>query len=256
MDIALIGFGKMGKLVRDLAVKQGHKVVAVIDPQADGATAKEITKSALQGADVCIEFSIPEAVVENIAKVSALKMPHVVATTGWYKDIEAIKPIIKKSGTGLIYGSNFSLGVNAFFAILENAAGVMDKLPEYDVFGYELHHNRKADSPSGTAKTIEQTLLSKISRKKKVVEEKLDRKIAPDEIHFASVRGGDIPGTHVVCFDAPADTIELKHTARTREGFALGAIKAAQWIIGKKGFYSVQDMMKDIISQTRKAGEK
>ncbi len=247
MNIALIGFGKMGNLVRDIAAKQGHQVVIIIDPQAEGATAKEISSSALREADACIEFSVPEVVVENIKKVSALKKPHVVATTGWYKSIDAVKAVINKSGTGLIYGSNFSLGVNAFFAILENAASIMDKLPEYDVFGYEVHHNRKADSPSGTAKTIEQALLANIARKKKVVEEKLDRKIAPDEIHFASVRGGDVPGTHVVCFDAPADTIELKHTARTREGFALGAIKAAQWIIGKKGFFSVQDMMKELI---------
>ena len=131
--------------------------------------------------------------------------------------------------------------------VIVDGAKIIDKIADYDVFGYELHHNRKKDSPSGTAKSIEKILLDNIKRKKKILEDKLDRKINADELHFASIRGGDIPGTHVVGFDSVADTIELKHTARSREGFALGAIMAAQWLKGKKGFFTIDDMMNEII---------
>ena len=134
-----------------------------------------------------------------------------------------------------------------FFKIIENAAKIVNKIEDYDIYGYELHHNKKIDSPSGTAKTMGDILIKNIKRKNKLLFDKIERKIEPNELHFASVRAGAIPGTHVVGFDSSADTIELKHIARTREGFALGAIMAAQWIHNKKGFYSINDMMENIL---------
>lgn len=247
MRIAIIGYGKMGRIVEKLAIERGITTSSIIDPIADGVTHKEINEDSLKNVDVCIEFSLPEVVMGNVKKISDLKKNLVLATTGWYDNLEEVKKIVKKAGIGFIYAPNFSIGVNAFYKIIENAAKLINKIPEYDILAYELHHNRKKDSPSGTAKAIEKILLDTIKRKKKVVEEKLDKQIGANELHFASVRGGNIPGTHVVLFDSTADTIELKHTARSREGFALGAIMAAEWLNGKKGFFTIDDMIKEII---------
>ena len=247
MNIAIIGYGKMGHIVEQIAIKKGLNIRAIIDPVAEHATHKEINRESLKDVDVCIEFSLPEVAIENIKEIASLKVNHVFATTGWYDKVNEVKKIIEDAGTGFIYASNFSIGVNIFFRIVENAAKIINNVEDYDIFGYELHHNRKKDSPSGTAKSIEKILIENIDRKKSVVEEKLDRKIEPNELHFASVRGGDIPGTHIVGFDSTADTIELKHTARTRQGFALGSVIAAEWINGKKGFFTINDMMKEII---------
>jgi 4-hydroxy-tetrahydrodipicolinate reductase len=150
---------------------------------------------------------------------------------------------VKKSKIGFVYASNFSIGINIFSNIVEHASKIIDKFGDYDIYGYELHHNQKADSPSGTAKTLAEILTNCIKRKNKVIFEKIDRKIQPNEIHFASVRSGSIPGTHVVGFDSLSDTIELKHIARNREGFALGALMAAGWIKNRKGFYSIKDRL-------------
>jgi len=228
MKIALIGFGRMGKTIANLAREHGIEVVEAIDPSAEGATHKEINRESIGNAEVCIDFSQPETVVGNIEKIASLKKNLVVGTTGWYDKLDGAQKIVEKSGIGLIYASNFSIGVNVFFKIVENAASIMNNLTEYDVFCLEMHHKNKKDSPSGTAKSIESLLLEKIGRKKKAVEEKLNREIAGNEMHVASVRGGSVPGTHSVFFDSSADTIELKHTARNRNGFALGALQAAK----------------------------
>ncbi|MBN2067545.1 MAG: 4-hydroxy-tetrahydrodipicolinate reductase [Candidatus Diapherotrites archaeon] len=246
MRIALIGYGNMGKEIAALAGEQGIEIAAIIDAEAAGATGREISKEALANADVCIEFSNPGSAVENIKGMAALHKNIVVGTTGWYSKLDEVKKAVEREGIGLVYASNFSLGVNAFFRIVERAAEVMDKLPEYDVSGLEIHHKGKKDSPSGTARAIEKILLERIARKKRAVEGKLDRKIEGDELHFASLRTGNVPGTHSVLFDSIADSIELTHTARNRQGFALGALQAAKWVKGKKGFYSIDDMMKEL----------
>ena len=236
----------MGKEIERIAQIRGISIASIIDPNTKDAPFDEINKESMKDVDVCIDFTMPEAAVENIRKAAKFKKNIVMATTGWYTRMDEVKKIVKEAGIGFIWSGNFSLGVNIFFRIIENAARIMNNADMYDLFAYEIHHNQKKDSPSGTAKSIEKILLDNIKRKKKIVEDKLDRKINADELHFASVRGGDIPGTHVVGFDSTADTIELKHTARSREGFALGAIMAAQWLKGKKGFFTIEDMMKDI----------
>lgn len=246
MNIAIIGYGKMGHEIEKIARAKGINVASIVDPNGNG-THTQIDQNSMRNVDVCIDFSTPDAVLGNIQKTSSFKKNIVVGTTGWYAKLGKAKGIVNKNRVGLIYASNFSIGVNMFFKIVENAAKIMNNMEEYDVYGLELHHNKKLDSPSGTAKTIGEILIRNIKRKNRLVFDRVDRKIAPNELHFASVRAGSIPGTHIVGFDSSADTIELRHGARNREGFALGALMAAKWISGKKGFYTIDDMISEII---------
>jgi len=245
MKIAIIGYGKMGHEIEKVAEARGINVVT-IDPDCN-ADYKEINEESMKDVDVCVDFTHPDSVINNITKISEFKKNIVVGTTGWYDNMKKVKNIIKNEKTGLIWSGNFSVGVNIYFKIIENAAKIMDKFDDYDVFVHEFHHNQKADSPSGTAVMLGKILTDNIERKNKVVTEELKRKIEPNEVHISSTRGGSIPGTHIVGFDSAADTIELKHTARSRQGFALGAVMAAHWIKDKKGFYDIDDMMKSIV---------
>lgn len=220
-------------------------IVSIIDPYETHATHQKIDKESLKNTDVCIDFSNPKGALENIKQCAENKKNLVMATTGWYEKIEEAKDIVLKNDIGFIYGSNFSLGVNVFFEIVKQAARLINKTQEYDTFVHEFHHKKKKDSPSGTALTIGKILLGSIERKKILVTETLNREIKEEELHITSTRGGDIPGTHSVYFDSPFDTIELKHTARGRNGFALGALECAKWLHGKKGFFTLDDWIKD-----------
>ncbi len=247
MNIAIIGYGKMGKIIEQIALERKHIITAIIDTLDSNATHKEISAGSLEGADVCIDFSNPNTAIENITKVSALKKNIVVGTTNWYNSLEEARKIISLNQTGLIYASNFSVGVNIFFRIVDFASKQFNKIAEYDAYVFELHHNKKLDSPSGTANSIAQIMLKNLDRKQKIAAENLDRKINPDELHVAAIRAGSIPGTHIAGFDSEADNIELKHEARTRKGFALGAVMAAEWLVNRKGFYTIDDLMNDVL---------
>ncbi len=247
MNIAIIGYGNMGKMVEQAALSRGHAIKSIIDPKEQKATHSEINSSALKNVDVCIDFTLPAVVLENIRKVSGLKKNIVVGTTGWNDKAEEAKGIVAENKIGLIYASNFSIGVNIFYRIVENAAKIFNRFDDYDSYVYELHHRRKHDAPSGTAKSIGEILVKNLDRKKALLFEQLNRKINDDELHVASIRAGAIPGTHVVGFDSEADNIEMRHEARSRKGFAVGAVLAAEWIHGKKGFYTINDMMKEIV---------
>jgi len=233
MNIAIVGYGRMGHEIEKIARDKGIPIASIIDQNEKNANFKEISEESMRNVDVCIDFTNPDAVVGNIGKISKFRKNIVVGTTGWQDSLNDVKEIVEKNKIGLIYASNFSIGVNVFFRIVENAAKIMNNLEDYEVFGYEMHHSKKLDSPSGTAKTIEQILVKNIARKK--------------QVPFASVRAGSIPGTHVVGFDSSADTITLTHAARNREGFALGAIMAAEWIQNKKGFFNISHMMDEIM---------
>ena len=246
MNIAIIGYGKMGHEIAKAAEAKGISA-RTIDPNAVGADFREINEESMRNADVCVDFSHPNAVIGNIEKAAKFKKNIVVGTTGWYVSMDKVKRIVKDSGIGLIWSGNFSIGVNAYFKIIEQAAKIMNNINDYDVFVHEFHHSQKADSPSGTAVMIGKIIMENIKRKNKVVTEELKRKIEPNELHISSTRAGSIPGTHIVGFDSAADTIELKHTARSRQGFAVGAVMAAEWINNKKGFYDINDLMKQII---------
>jgi len=248
MKISLIGYGKMGKEIERIAKLRGIEVVSVIDPAAKN---KKITKASLGNADVAIDFTTPDAAINNLKLVSALGKNMVMGTSAWYDKVEEAKTIVKKSNIGFIYGPNFSIGMNIYMKIVEESTRFFDKAKDYDVFVYEEHHNQKVDAPSGTAKNISDIVLKNVKRKRNAVYDRVNRRILPSELHVASVRAGNIPGTHVLGFDSEADAIEIKHTARNRSGFAMGALQAAAWIKNKRGFYTFDDLMKDFFKEPR-----
>jgi len=237
----------MGRMIERVAVQKGHTICARVDPYVAEADGAKLDTSLLNDADVCIEFTHPESVLDNIKEILNLKKSLVVGTTGWFDHLDEVQKWVHHANVGLIYAPNFSLGVNIFYKIVEHAASLMNQFPEYDVSGLEAHHNCKADAPSGTAKIIAQKVINQIGRKEKVIFDLGNRKIESNELHFPSLRCGSITGMHQVVFDSSADSIEIKHTARNREGFALGAVRAAQWIKDKKGLYSIDDMMNNIL---------
>ena len=190
--------------------------------------ASGITTENFKGIDVAIEFSIPEAVVENIERISALGVNLVIGTTGWLKELDRVKASVAKNGTGLVWSPNYSIGVNVFFRLINEAARLLANEKEYGAWAWEIHHHTKLDSPSGT-------LL-------KLVDEMKNAGYARP-IDVSSNRAGAHPGTHEIGFDSAADTITLKHTARSREGFARGGLKAAQWVVGKRGFYEFSETL-------------
>ncbi|MBD3164062.1 4-hydroxy-tetrahydrodipicolinate reductase [Candidatus Woesearchaeota archaeon] len=243
MKIAIVGYGRMGHEIEAAAKSKGHEIVRVDNKcRADFCG---IDKNSMAGVDVAIDFTAPESAINNAGKYNELGVNAVIGTTGWYGSMEKMKEAARD--IGLIWSGNFSMGVNVFFRIIENAAKMMNNLDNYDVSAFEMHHKGKKDSPSGTAKMIGDIILRNIDRKKKLETGQLSRKIGDDELHFASVRGGSAPGTHSVFFDSDADTIELTHRARSRKGFALGAVTAAEWIKDRKGFYNIDDMMSELI---------
>lgn len=248
MKIGIAGFGQMGALIRQTALARGHLVPVVIDPQSDAkeVTAKELTCLS-PPLDVIIDFTSPQAVVKNIERYGELKVAAVVGTTGWYAQMERVANIVEESGIGLIWSSNFSLGVNLFFKLVETTALIMNRFPQYDVLVHESHHRRKTDSPSGTAKMIGDILIEKLDRKKSVLTRLPDRRIEDHELQLSSSRGGSIPGNHRVIFDSEVDTIVLEHNARSRCGFAEGAVRAAEWIYGRSGLYNINDLMSSVV---------
>ena len=240
--LGLIGFGKMGQEVAGLVQQRGHEITA----RFDIGNPLNVTTN-VDSIDVFIEFTCPEAVVENVGTVAQLQKPLVVGTTGWNEQLTEIEKIVKDSQIGLIYSSNFSLGMNLFFKIVESAAGLFDKFEDFDPFIHEVHHKMKVDSPSGTALSLGKILLEKINRKSDILPGTSEGQISPEQLHVTSTRTGNVPGTHIVGFESEADSIELKHTARNRSGFALGAVYAAEWIIGKTGVFTMDDLMNDLM---------
>lgn len=242
IKIALIGYGKMGKCIEQAALHQGHSITARINQAAP----LDSQLSAIQTADVCIDFSKPECVVEHVSKLARMGKQIVLGTTGWHADLPQVEEIVLHSGIGLIWAPNFSLGVHLFLKIAAEAAKLINLFPDYDVGGHEVHHCRKVDSPSGTAKTLCETLLKEIKRKQKVIHHLENRAIAADELLFTSERIGSVPGTHTVLFDSPADSISLSHIARSRDGFATGAVAAANWIVGKQGLFTIDHLINQL----------
>ncbi len=248
MRIGICGYGQMGKTIHRKAVAKGYEVPEVIDPQsrAPEVTAREIT-SIKRPVDVIIDFTHPRAVIGNIERCGELKVPVVVGTTGWYDQMNRVAAVVEEAGIGLIWSGNFSLGVNLFFRLVETAAAIMNRFPHYDAAIHEIHHRQKADSPSGTAQMIAGIMVKHLDRKSRPVSSLDNRKIDEHELHVSSTRCGSAPGTHRVIFDSDVDTITLEHSARSREGFAEGAIVAAEWIRGKKGLFTINEMMNSII---------
>lgn len=248
MKIGIAGYGKMGKLIHKKALKKGFQVPVIIDPHS---SAPEITGAGLDlksaGLDVIIDFTSPEVILDNIKLYGELKIPAVIGTTGWYANLDQVKTLVEESGTALIWSGNFSLGVNIFFHLLREAGKIMNRFPEYDPMVHECHHRHKADSPSGTAEMIGHILLGEMKRKRRATTGFRGGNLEEDELHISSTRGGSIPGTHRVIFDSEIDTISIEHSARSRNGFAEGALLAAEWIVSRRGIYHIDDLMQSII---------
>jgi len=247
MKVALIGYGKMGREVERVAVQRGHTISGRIDPEGLDANQQLISVSALGGADVCIEFTSPGAVLENLRLLAGLETPVVVGTTGWYQHLTEVEKLVRDANIGLVYAPNFSLGVNLFYQIVGKAAELFQPFKEYDVSLIETHHRQKVDSPSGTAKKLSEILRTKFPRKKRIVTGSLNRAIDEDELHVVSLRTGHVPGVHSVIFDSSADTIELTHTVRSRGGFASGAVLAAEWVRDRKGLFTFEQVLTEML---------
>ena len=242
MKIALIGYGKMGKLLERFAQERGHEICITID--ADNAS--DIRSERFKEADVAIEFSVPHAALEHIYDAFEADVPIVVGTTGWYDELAAVEQKCRAGNNTLLYASNFSVGVNVFFYVNKILARLMNSYPQYDVQVEEIHHTQKLDAPSGTAITIAEGILDGLERKNTWVNEVIGQQddviVKPNELLIESHRIEEVPGTHTVIYSSEVDELEFKHTAHSRAGFALGAILAAEWLHGKKGFYSIKDM--------------
>lgn len=234
MKIALIGYGAMGKLIERLAIERGHDIGVVIDETHADQSATDLAPE-LAGADVAIDFTTAEAVRRNIEACVAAGVPIVEGTTGWNAERDAIEKLVGDSDGSFVFGANLSIGVNLFYRITDFAAELLAKFPEYEAFIEEQHHSRKKDAPSGTALKLRDVVAKHIT----------------NEFSISATRAGNIPGTHRVGFDGPADQIVLEHTARSREGFAAGALMASEWIVGKKGFYEFTDVIDEIIASSR-----
>lgn len=230
MKIALIGYGKMGKIIEQIALKRGHVIVAKLSETP--------TVESLTNADVAIEFSNPEAAFENIKTCLENKIPVVCGTTGWLERKPEIEKIAQANDTAFLYGSNFSLGVNLFFELNKKLAALMKNFPEYGVQLEEIHHTHKKDAPSGTAISLAEGVIENSDFNAWKLGETSGK-----ELGIFAVREDEVPGTHSVFYRAEVDEIEIKHTAFSREGFALGAVVAAEWILDKKGNFGMQDVL-------------
>ncbi|MDD2798822.1 MAG: 4-hydroxy-tetrahydrodipicolinate reductase [Bacteroidales bacterium] len=237
MKIALIGYGKMGKEIEQIAISRGHEIVSIIDVN----NPNDFSSDAFKSAAVAIEFTAPSVALENYRKCFAVGMPVVAGTTGWLAHLPEIKEACEKGNT-FFYASNFSIGVNIFFAINKYLAKIMNQFPDYDVKMKEIHHIHKLDAPSGTAITLAEGVLENVDRKNKWALS--DGTNSTSELAIEALREGEVPGYHSIIYDSAVDNITITHDAKSRKGFALGAVVAAEFTAGKKGFLSMDDMLK------------
>jgi 4-hydroxy-tetrahydrodipicolinate reductase len=245
--IALIGYGKMGKSIHRFALERDISIAAIIDPNF-AEYAVPMNAETLQSVDVCIDCTTPESVMNNIRRIAPLKKNLIIGTTGWTEHVDEVRAIAAEHQIGLLYASNFSIGMHLFIRIVSEAAKMFSRYEAYDVAVHETHHTLKKDAPSGTAFTIAEKIMAQIPAKKTCVTGNKEGALRKDELHVSSLRLGATPGVHSVQFDGSSDTIELKHTARDRNGLAEGALLAARWIYGKKGLFTIEDMINDIES--------
>ncbi|MDR0421835.1 MAG: 4-hydroxy-tetrahydrodipicolinate reductase [Proteiniphilum sp.] len=235
MNIALIGYGKMGREIEMIARGRGHEIVCIIDMNEE----EKFGSPEFKSADAAIEFTSPESALQNFRLAFAAGVPVVSGTTGWLACLDEVKEVCANEGKTFFYASNFSLGVNIFFALNRYLAGLMNRYPDYDVRTEETHHIHKLDAPSGTAITLAEDILKHIDRKEGWA---LDGD-APDALRIDAFREGEVPGIHSIIYESGADSIRITHDAKNRKGFALGAVLAAEFTKGKKGFLTMEDML-------------
>lgn len=246
MKLALIGYGRMGHEIEAAALQRDHEIALKLDVD-DNAGGSGFAAAAFEGVDAAIDFSHADGVLDNVDGATRVGVPLVIGTTGWDERFEEVRALVLERNGALVYGANFSVGGNLFFRLAEYAARLFDPFEEYDPYVYEHHHRNKADAPSGTALRVAQGIIAAGSRKKSVQAGNPAGAIARDALHVASVRAGHAFGEHRVGFDGPHDVVELSHTARGRQGFAHGAVLAAEWIAGRSGFFAFDAVLDDIL---------
>lgn len=235
MKIALIGYGKMGKTIEQIALQRGHQIVSIIDIN----NTADFDSEAFRSADVAIEFTTPATALGNYMRCFAANVPVVSGTTGWLSHLDEVKAKCEQEGKTFFYASNFSVGVNIFFALNRYLAKIMNGFPAYDVRMTEVHHIHKLDAPSGTAITLAEGILENVERKERWTLETAEQ---PTDLPIHAIREGEVPGIHEIIYESEADTISIKHDAKSRAGFALGAVIAAEFTAGKKGFLGMSDL--------------
>ena len=236
MKIALIGYGKMGKAIEEVALQRGHTIVLTIDQP----NLHELTKENLAKADAAIEFTGPHSALENVKKIIGFGVPLVCGSTGWLEKIDEVKKLLTETNGSFLYSSNFSVGVNIFFELNKRLAALMSPHADYEVILEETHHTQKKDAPSGTAITLAEHVLNSIKRKKRWVNELSDN---PEDLEIISQRADPAPGTHHVKYSSAIDDIEIIHTAHSRKGFAFGAVLATEFIKDRKGSFTMQEVL-------------
>ncbi len=264
MNVVIVGYGRMGKLIESILVERGHKIVRRVDSMGLGDT-QNLTSAALTGADGVIEFALAEGILDRIALYAEAGVKTVIGTTGWNDSLFAAESLYKSSeqkSTGaqgdpaisngtrrgaLLWGSNFSLGAHMFFRLSRAAARLVNKAEEYDVSLIEYHHNKKADYPSGTALTAAEGVLAELDRKKRIIKDLPDGPIPPEDLQVASVRVGSVPGIHEMRMDSPADFLTVRHEARNRGGLALGAVRGLEWLEDKTGWFEAEAFFDDLL---------
>jgi 4-hydroxy-tetrahydrodipicolinate reductase len=237
MNIALIGYGKMGHEIEKVAMQRGHKIISIIDIN----NPEEFNSPAFKSADVAIEFSMPDSASENYRKCFKANSPVVAGTTGWLEHMDEVKKVCAEQGQTFFYASNYSLGVNIFFALNKYLAKIMNNYPVYDVKIEETHHIHKLDAPSGTAITLAEGLIKEIDRKERWT---LETEEKETDVAIHCVREGEVPGIHEIIYESEADILSIKHNSKNRTGLALGAVIAAEFTKGKKGFLGMNNMLK------------
>lgn len=237
MKIALIGYGKMGKAIEKIALEKGHTCPFKIT----SSNIEDLKLITPETADVAIEFTVPDSAVENITTLLKNKVPVVCGTTGWLDKLPEIEALTKSNNTAFFYASNFSVGVNIFFKLNKMLAKIMNEFNDYDVEMEEIHHIHKLDAPSGTAITLAEGVIDHVDSKNKWA---LDESKSPEDLKIVAKRIEEVPGTHIINYNSVIDSIEIKHTAHNRTGFALGSVLSAQWLKDKKGVFGMDDMLK------------
>ncbi|MEZ4702178.1 MAG: 4-hydroxy-tetrahydrodipicolinate reductase [Rhodothermales bacterium] len=241
MNIALVGTGQTGSVVEALARERGHVVAARFNSARP--LLGEASAEGFVGIDAVIDFSLPALALAHIERYCVWNVPAVIGTTGWYHDRGRVEALVQQHDAAVLYAPNFSIGVALLMHALKSVAPLIDKLPEYDAYVHEVHHRRKLDSPSGTALLLADALIEHLSAKTHITAEAQHERIAPDALHVSSTRAGHVVGHHTVCFDGPFDTLQFVHDARNRNGFAHGALVAAEWLPGRRGLFTLNDML-------------
>jgi len=246
VKLALLGYGRMGHEVEAAAAASGHDVVLRLDI-ADNEGGSGVSADAFADIDVAVDFSQPGAVFDNVDHATAIGVPVVVGTTGWGDRFDEIRSLVEQRGGALVHGANFSIGANLFFRLVDDASRLFDRFDEYDAYVFEHHHRDKVDAPSGTALRAARLLIAGSRRKDTIQAGNPPGAIARNALHVASLRAGAAFGEHRVGFDGSADAVQLVHTARGREGFARGALLAAEWIVGRAGFFEFDAVLDDLL---------